>query len=167
MGIEPTPPAWKAGALPLSYTRSSQPAIPTRIQQTLLPGRQLFSATNSATQTPLTAGTHAPLQHHIHRVFNNHSPFAIANHGGSRIRTCEGRATRFTVWPLWPLGYPAATPRQQQPTKPVKLSRQNAPADCDSRDNRQIKTGDERRHFSQNVTQTRPRNSLNRLRQKS
>ena len=23
MGIEPTPPAWKAGALPLSYTRNS------------------------------------------------------------------------------------------------------------------------------------------------
>ena len=23
--------------------------------------------------------------------------------GGSRIRTCEGRATRFTVWPIWPL----------------------------------------------------------------
>ena len=22
MGIEPTPPAWKAGALPLSYTRN-------------------------------------------------------------------------------------------------------------------------------------------------
>jgi hypothetical protein len=27
-------------------------------------------------------------------------------HGWSRIRTCEGNATRFTVWPLWPLGYP-------------------------------------------------------------
>jgi hypothetical protein len=27
-------------------------------------------------------------------------------HGWSRIRTCEGSATRFTVWPLWPLGYP-------------------------------------------------------------
>ncbi len=26
--------------------------------------------------------------------------------GWSRIRTCEGIATRFTVWPLWPLGYP-------------------------------------------------------------
>jgi hypothetical protein len=26
--------------------------------------------------------------------------------GWSRIRTCEGSATRFTVWPLWPLGYP-------------------------------------------------------------
>ena len=29
-------------------------------------------------------------------------------HGWSRIRTCEGSATRFTVWPLWPLGYPPA-----------------------------------------------------------
>ena len=25
--------------------------------------------------------------------------------GEDRIRTCEGRATRFTVWPRWPLGY--------------------------------------------------------------
>src|SRR5262245_28127143 len=25
MGIEPTPPAWKAGALPLSYTRTPHP----------------------------------------------------------------------------------------------------------------------------------------------
>ena len=29
--------------------------------------------------------------------------------GGSRIRTCEGVATRFTVWPLWPLGHPPAS----------------------------------------------------------
>src|SRR4029077_3413829 len=29
--------------------------------------------------------------------------------GWSRIRTCEGSATRFTVWPLWPLGYPPAS----------------------------------------------------------
>jgi hypothetical protein len=32
-------------------------------------------------------------------------------HGWSRIRTCEGIATRFTVWPLWPLGYPPIVPR--------------------------------------------------------
>jgi hypothetical protein len=30
--------------------------------------------------------------------------------GWSRIRTCEGIATRFTVWPLWPLGYPPVRP---------------------------------------------------------
>ena len=50
MGIEPTRPAWKAGALPLSYTR-----------------------------------------------------FKII--GERRIRTSEGVANRFTVCPLWPLGY--------------------------------------------------------------
>ncbi len=27
------------------------------------------------------------------------------NSGESRIRTCEGIANRFTVCPLWPLGY--------------------------------------------------------------
>ena len=32
-------------------------------------------------------------------------------HGWSRIRTCEGSATRFTVWPLWPLGYPPGSTR--------------------------------------------------------
>jgi hypothetical protein len=70
MGIEPTLPAWKAGTLPLSYTRgfshraaSSNPVQPNRTR-----------------------------------------------HGWSRIRTCEGIATRFTVWPLWPLGYPPEIP---------------------------------------------------------
>ena len=33
MGIEPTQPAWKAGALPLSYTRGSESWSPL-IQQT-------------------------------------------------------------------------------------------------------------------------------------
>ena len=33
-------------------------------------------------------------------------PSNRTRHGWSRIRTCEGIATRFTVWPLWPLGYP-------------------------------------------------------------
>jgi hypothetical protein len=44
------------------------------------------------------------------------SPYLIqpnrSRHGWSRIRTCEGIATRFTVWPLWPLGYP---PRMEPP----------------------------------------------------
>jgi hypothetical protein len=34
--------------------------------------------------------------------------------GGSRIRTCEGVATRFTVWPLWPLGHPPAPEKYTQ-----------------------------------------------------
>ena len=79
MGIEPTPPAWKAGALPLSYTRN------VYHQKT----ENQPEATVSNIQTN-------------------------ENHGGSRIRTCEGRATRFTVWPLWPLGYPAETSSQQK-----------------------------------------------------
>ncbi len=32
MGIEPTPPAWKAGALPLSYTRVSLSAFTAKCQ---------------------------------------------------------------------------------------------------------------------------------------
>src|SRR5262245_10085274 len=35
----------------------------------------------------------------------------LFRYGWSRIRTCEGSATRFTVWPLWPLGYPPGSKR--------------------------------------------------------
>ena len=62
MGIEPTQPAWKAGALPLSYAR-------------------LYC------QTRFSGG------------------FTAKNGGEKRIRTSEGIASRFTVCPLWPLGY--------------------------------------------------------------
>ena len=40
------------------------------------------------------------------RPFLSKMRFSIDRSGWSRIRTCEGIATRFTVWPLWPLGYP-------------------------------------------------------------
>jgi hypothetical protein len=52
----------------------------------------------------------------IHSVRSSQAPYLIqpnrSRHGWSRIRTCEGIATRFTVWPLWPLGYP---PRMEPP----------------------------------------------------
>ncbi len=37
------------------------------------------------------------------------SIYANDTGGGGRIRTFEGRASRFTVCPLWPLGYPSRT----------------------------------------------------------
>ena len=44
MGIEPTPPAWKAGALPLSYTRAErfQATAATRGRLAKLVGRAGF-----------------------------------------------------------------------------------------------------------------------------
>ncbi len=103
MGIEPTPPAWKAGALPLSYTRnifgsaseSATEGTP-RYKSPTDPDRAL-PRPKSIRLTSL----HLNQQKNYDRLIQN-------EHGGSRIRTCEGRATRFTVWPLWPLGYPAA-----------------------------------------------------------
>ena len=71
MGIEPTQPAWKAGALPLSYARADRFA----------PAR----APEGIERAEDRAGS--------------------GDGGQDRIRTCEGCATRFTVWPLWPLGY--------------------------------------------------------------
>ena len=83
MGIEPTLPAWKAGTLPLSYTRE------------LAEGHSGKASSRSS-----AAGGPVGLKRsHVRRR-------AEAPDGWSRIRTCEGSATRFTVWPLWPLGYP-------------------------------------------------------------
>ncbi len=66
MGIEPTPPAWKAGALPLSYARirfyfRSQCKPPGSLMKPSLVGEAGFEP-------------------------------------------AKAYATRFTVWPLWPLG---------------------------------------------------------------
>jgi hypothetical protein len=92
MGIEPTLPAWKAGTLPLSYTRGLSRSVlrVSRARSELggPAGAWLLIA-------PMTPGP-SPDPFHVHRE----------RHGWSRIRTCEGNATRFTVWPLWPLGYP-------------------------------------------------------------
>src|SRR4051794_21524063 len=56
-------------------------------------------------------------------------------HGWSRIRTCEGIATRFTVWPLWPLGYPPvlgpAVRSPVDPTGDVPATRRSTPLTLD------------------------------------
>ena len=62
MGIEPTCPAWKAGALPLSYTRK-------RISLKPYNSWVLFFVTN---------------------LIGRFLYFSISPSGGSRIRTCEG-----------------------------------------------------------------------------
>ena len=81
-GIEPSSQAWKASALPLSYTRSRGRAaiIPnTEVQETI-----------SASEACRDLG-----------LVNSGSEFTgFARDGSGRIRTCEGIATRFTVWPL-------------------------------------------------------------------
>lgn len=76
-GIEPSSLAWKAIALPLSYTRGLSHYW--RMSEYGIPKNGL--ALN----------------------FFYVSILGCAN-GECRIRTCEGAAIRFTVWPLWPLG---------------------------------------------------------------
>ena len=109
-GIEPSPPAWKAGALPLSYTRCSKSVTADRSY------RQADRIPKS-THTPMTTSrktqktgafsglTLQPLsltEQNLIGAWSN----KIRKSGGSRIRTCEGRANRFTVCPVWPLRYP-------------------------------------------------------------
>jgi hypothetical protein len=90
MGIEPTLPAWKAGTLPLSYTRGLFRSV-LRVSRARSGLGGLVADHSDDTRTESS-----PDPFHVHRE----------RHGWSRIRTCEGNATRFTVWPLWPLGYP-------------------------------------------------------------
>jgi hypothetical protein len=105
MGIEPTQPAWKAGALPLSYTRVSSCIVPV-----LLPAPLLLKVTMG--RELARSGSALPFSRRFSRRFRtrvsdwSNLPCRLRQHGWSRIRTCEGSATRFTVWPLWPLGYP-------------------------------------------------------------
>ncbi len=94
MGIEPTHPAWKAGVLPLNYTRTGLPSLDKR-------------KTNPSKRGPSAQGDRlyritAPARHS--GVFE---PYVTdAKYGGEgRIRTSVGIASRFTVCPLWPLGY--------------------------------------------------------------
>ena len=61
MGIEPTQPAWKAGALPLSYTRTTPSALPElqgnggggRIRTYVDYRRQIYSLLPLTTRPPL------------------------------------------------------------------------------------------------------------------
>ncbi len=48
---------------------------------------------------------------HVQVYFCDHGNSPWKPGGRSRIRTCEGFATRFTVWPRWPLGYPPGSGR--------------------------------------------------------
>ena len=81
MGIEPTCPAWKAGALPLSYTRGR--LLCGSLRNRFLLNRVEFEILGQPCDW--------------RRVFQ------FKSSGGRRIRTSEGCATRFTVWPIWPL----------------------------------------------------------------
>ena len=132
MGIEPTYSAWKAEVLPLNYTRKTSlifeltchkiilkfcnitfylveggglfpasclpPFGPDFVCTILLPA--ILSNLLSVQILPIwkdtpTAKSTYFLQHHI--LFG----------GGGRIRTSEGRTSRFTICPLWPLGNPS------------------------------------------------------------
>ena len=75
----PRPSAWKADALPLSYSRTHY------IGATLCVCPSSFG--------PVSALAEA-------------GPHKLSIYGGEgRIRTFEGRASGFTARPLWPLGY--------------------------------------------------------------
>src|SRR5262249_48961848 len=49
--------------------------------------------------------------------------WASHNNGWSRIRTCEGSATRFTVLPLWPLGYPPGSNERPWDRRDARVNR--------------------------------------------
>ena len=98
MGIEPTPPAWKAGALPLSYARKidvspSTVALPHRTPQFIA----ALPLSTLAIPQPLLPDRHSRL-------------------GEAGFEPAKAYATRFTVWPLWPLGYSPVIPDDQHPT---------------------------------------------------
>ncbi len=61
------------------------------------PIRRTFSSTGGVRRAS------NPKHHHLAR--SNSSSDSNKSGGEGRVRTCEGRATRFTVWPRWPLGY--------------------------------------------------------------
>jgi hypothetical protein len=129
MGIEPTPPAWKAGALPLSYARDLHPSQrhsdrgPGSIRHANVSLRRLaLPFPRQPTQVLgnfFFAGSHDPLAPSSDcRARPPPSSDRTARppcSGGRRIRTFEGYATRFTVWPLWPLGHSPNTCCDQLP----------------------------------------------------
>ena len=82
MGIEPTQPAWKAGILPLNYARTEVKPKPNTYQ------RQYPHSTSVPAQTQT-------LRQEAVRWRLGEAGFEPA----------KANATRFTVWPLWPLGY--------------------------------------------------------------
>ena len=85
-GIEPSQPAWKAGTLPLSYTRIFNLYKVVRMKGVEPPRRR----------RQILSLVRLPIPPHPHSLFK----FG----GGWWIRTTESNANRFTVCPLWPLG---------------------------------------------------------------
>ena len=77
-GIEPSPPAWKAGALPLSYARGRVEGLELRVE-----GRKSRIPTLDSQPTTINL------------------PMV-----GTGFEPVKAYAARFTVWPLWPLGNP-------------------------------------------------------------
>jgi hypothetical protein len=95
-GIEPGYSAWKAAALPLSYTR--------------------IATVDTATAASMEA---LPAVGYGHK-----NTFKREDGGGSRTRTYEGVASGFTVRPLCRSGHsPITTARQDGNTRPVKSVR--------------------------------------------
>ena len=112
MGIEPTPSAWKAEVLPLNYTR---------LDSTRQPDSHHLWRYYSVLHNPDYHRGFCPIAGNYHSlILINQHPYSIPDRadsawfihlslvgGGGRIRTYEGIASRFTVCPRWPLGYPS------------------------------------------------------------
>ncbi len=94
-------PAWKARALPLSYSRTTpyNPLLKFRKS----PEKFAFSH-KSWSNTPGESHVVYSRFHHANRISYIWLAFKVG--GGGRIWTSEGFADRFTVCSLWPLGNP-------------------------------------------------------------
>ena len=90
--LNPRQPAWKAGTLPLSYARIISPLdrLPLRRTPARITRSRRPPAESSRVEQALLGGQ-------------------------ARIRTLEADGNRFTVCPLWPLGY-----LPEQPTTNVQ-----------------------------------------------
>ena len=82
---------------------------------------QARAGDGNRTHTTSLEGWSSTIELHPQRLSGRQPGWIQFGSGGSRIRTCEGIATRFTVWPLWPLGYPAQShPGGGPPLHPPK-----------------------------------------------
>ena len=139
MGIEPTYPAWKAGVLPLNYTRKSylfymvcpepesnqrhedfqSSALPTELSGLIfspylwhvLYNTKSFAHCQELFLLPQT-GIEPVREYKSRRILSPvRLPVPPLRQNGWRwIRTTESVANRFTVCPLWPLGNPSKKP---------------------------------------------------------
>ena len=101
--LNPWPLPYQGSALPLSYIGSSiKKERETRFELATL-SLEGWCSTNWATPAKWTTNV-------IHNIISiliklTLCHIGIGLRGESRIRTCEGEAIRFTVWPRWPLEY--------------------------------------------------------------